>query len=205
MLRSAPIAPFIPMKKENSTCEIAFAALGTLFLCCVRVVNQNTVALLLLVFCYSYATWHVLVTHLTTYTQHENREAKEKRQDRRILQSRTYALPFGPPPPCTQYDVSCFPETRVWISNSMTKNWIYFPRAWPPYLQLRSEKHYHTRGARIEHRDPTTYFLLKHRRGKIFKSQAFSSTFYAVHKGIVALSIFTIPLVINLWNFQKTN
>ena len=55
----------------------------------------------------------------------------------------------------------------------MTKNWINFPRAWPPYLQLRSEKHYHTRGARIEHRDPTTYFLLKHRRGKIFKSQAF--------------------------------
>ena len=34
---------------------------------------------------------HALVTHLTTYTQHENREAKEKRQDRRILQSRTYA------------------------------------------------------------------------------------------------------------------
>ena len=28
---------FIPMKKENSTCEIASAALGTLFLCCVRV------------------------------------------------------------------------------------------------------------------------------------------------------------------------
>ena len=28
---------FIPMKIENSTCEIAFAALGTLFLCCVRV------------------------------------------------------------------------------------------------------------------------------------------------------------------------
>ena len=72
------------------TCEISFAALGTLFLCCVNVVNQNTVALLLLVFCYSYATWHVLVTHLTTYTQHENREAKEKRQDRRILQNRTY-------------------------------------------------------------------------------------------------------------------
>ena len=32
----------------------------------------------------------MLVTHLTTYTQHENREAKEKRQDRRILQNRTY-------------------------------------------------------------------------------------------------------------------
>ena len=28
---------FIPMKKENSTCEIASAALGTLFLCCVCV------------------------------------------------------------------------------------------------------------------------------------------------------------------------
>ena len=28
---------FIPMKIENSTCEIASAALGTLFLCCVRV------------------------------------------------------------------------------------------------------------------------------------------------------------------------
>ena len=43
------------MKKEKSTSEIASAALGTLFLCCVRVVNQNTRALLLLVFCYSYA------------------------------------------------------------------------------------------------------------------------------------------------------
>ena len=83
-LHIASIAPFIPLKKENSTCEIAFAALGTLFLCCVRVVNQNTVALLLLVFCYSYATWHVLVMHLTTHTQHEKREAKEKWQDRRI-------------------------------------------------------------------------------------------------------------------------
>ena len=31
------------------------ADLGTLFLCCVRVVNQNTRSLLLLVFCYSYA------------------------------------------------------------------------------------------------------------------------------------------------------
>ena len=72
------------------TCEISFAALDILFLCCVNVVNQNAVALLLLVFCYSYATWHVLVTHLTTYTQHEKREAKEKRQDRRILQNRTY-------------------------------------------------------------------------------------------------------------------
>ena len=50
------IAPFIPVKIENSTCEIFSAALGTLFLCCVRVVNQNTRALLLLVFCYSYAT-----------------------------------------------------------------------------------------------------------------------------------------------------
>ena len=80
----------LPVKKGMRTCEISFAALGTLFLCCVNVVNQNTVALLLLVFCYSYATWHVLVTHLTTYTQHENREAKEKRQDRRILQNRTY-------------------------------------------------------------------------------------------------------------------
>ena len=50
------IAPFIPVKIENRTCEITSAALGTLFLCCVRVVNQNTRALLLLVFCYSYAT-----------------------------------------------------------------------------------------------------------------------------------------------------
>ena len=50
------IAPFIPMKIENSTCEIASAALGTLFLCCVHVVYQNTRVLLLLVFCYSYAT-----------------------------------------------------------------------------------------------------------------------------------------------------
>ena len=86
------IAPFIPMKIENSTCEIAFAALGTLFLCCVRVVYQNTRALLLLLFCYFYATWHVPVTHLTTYTQHEKRQAKEKWQDWRILQNRTYAL-----------------------------------------------------------------------------------------------------------------
>ena len=50
------IAPFIPVKIENRTCEIASAALGTLFLCCVRVVNQNTRALLLLVFYYSCAT-----------------------------------------------------------------------------------------------------------------------------------------------------
>ena len=50
------IVPFIPVKIENSPCEIASAALGTLILCCVRVVNQNTRALLLLVFCYSYAT-----------------------------------------------------------------------------------------------------------------------------------------------------
>ena len=54
--RFMTIAPFLPMKIENSTCEIASVALGTLFLCCVRVVYQNTIALLLLVFCYSYAT-----------------------------------------------------------------------------------------------------------------------------------------------------
>ena len=57
------------MKIEKSTCEIASAALGTLFLCCVRVVYQNTRALLL-VFCYSYETRHVLVTHLATCTLH---------------------------------------------------------------------------------------------------------------------------------------
>ena len=68
---------FIPVKIENSTCEFASVSLGTLFLCCVRVVNQNTRALLLLVFCYSYATWHVPVPYLTTYTRHEKREAKE--------------------------------------------------------------------------------------------------------------------------------
>ena len=31
---------FIPMKKEKRTCEIASAALGTLFLCCVRVLTK---------------------------------------------------------------------------------------------------------------------------------------------------------------------
>ena len=54
--RALTIGPFIPLKIETSTCEIASAALGTLFLCCVRVVNQNTRALLVVVFCYSYAT-----------------------------------------------------------------------------------------------------------------------------------------------------
>ena len=54
--RPRNIAPFIPLKIENSTCEIASAALGTLFLCCVRVVYQNTRALLLLLFCYLYET-----------------------------------------------------------------------------------------------------------------------------------------------------
>ena len=41
------IAPFISVTIENSTCDIFSATIGTLFLCCVRVVNQNTRALLL--------------------------------------------------------------------------------------------------------------------------------------------------------------
>ena len=53
--RALTIGPFIPVKIETSTCEIASAALSILFLGCVCVVNQNTRVLLLLVFCYSYA------------------------------------------------------------------------------------------------------------------------------------------------------
>ena len=44
------IAPLIPVTIENSTCDISSATIGTLFLCCVRVVNQNTRALLFLCF-----------------------------------------------------------------------------------------------------------------------------------------------------------
>ena len=50
------IAPLIPVAKDNSTCDISFATIGTLFLCCVRVVNQNTRALLLIVYYCFYAT-----------------------------------------------------------------------------------------------------------------------------------------------------
>ena len=47
------IAPFIPVIIGNSNCDIAFATIGTtLCLCHVHVVNQNTRALLILVFCY---------------------------------------------------------------------------------------------------------------------------------------------------------
>ena len=78
--------------RENSKYDLwhfsSTAGFSPLLLC--ACLYKNTRALLLLVFCYSYATWHVLVTHLTTYTQHEKREAKEKWQDRRILQNRTY-------------------------------------------------------------------------------------------------------------------
>ena len=42
-----PVAPFLPVTIENSTCDISSATTSTLFLCCVRVVNQNTRALLL--------------------------------------------------------------------------------------------------------------------------------------------------------------
>ena len=53
---SANYTQLLPVKIENSTCDIASASVGTLFLCCVRVVIKNTRGLLLLVLCYSYAT-----------------------------------------------------------------------------------------------------------------------------------------------------
>ena len=49
------IAPFLRVKTEKSTCELAPSTTGTLFLCCVRVVNQNTRALLFAAYCYCYA------------------------------------------------------------------------------------------------------------------------------------------------------
>ena len=51
---SANHSQLLPVKIENSTCDIASATVGTLFLCCVRVVNQCARALVLLVFCYFY-------------------------------------------------------------------------------------------------------------------------------------------------------
>ena len=79
------IAPFIPVTIENSTCYISSATIGTLFLsrascsflCCVRVINHNTRALLLLVFCCFYAKWRVPVTNLTIQTQQEERMRKK--------------------------------------------------------------------------------------------------------------------------------
>ena len=61
------IAPIIPMKIGNSTCQIASATLGTLFLCCVRVVNQNTAAACVLLFlrnvtCASHAPYNIHTT-----------------------------------------------------------------------------------------------------------------------------------------------
>ena len=47
---------FLPVKTKYSTCELASSTTGTLFLCCVCVVNQNTRALLLAAHCYYYAT-----------------------------------------------------------------------------------------------------------------------------------------------------
>ena len=65
------IAPFIPVIIGNSNCDIAFATIGTtLCLCHVHVVNQNTRALLMLVYCYflrnvtcaSHATYNIYTT-----------------------------------------------------------------------------------------------------------------------------------------------
>ena len=70
------------MKKENSTCEIAFAALGTLFFCCVCVVNVRRRALLLVLLC-NLGTLHVKkVTELLHKQQHTQREKREAKQNR---------------------------------------------------------------------------------------------------------------------------
>ena len=44
---------FIPVKIENSTCDIASATVGTLFLCCVRVYTKIQERCCCLCFCYS--------------------------------------------------------------------------------------------------------------------------------------------------------
>ena len=85
------IAPFIPMKIENSTCEIAFAALSTLFLCCVRVVYQNTRALLLLLFCYF--TQRDMCLSRTLQHIHNMRREKRKKNNKIDESSKVERMP----------------------------------------------------------------------------------------------------------------
>ena len=47
-----PTRYFLPVKIEKRTCDISSATIDTLFLCFVHVMNQNTRALLLHVFCF---------------------------------------------------------------------------------------------------------------------------------------------------------
>ena len=74
------IAPFIPVTIENSTCDIFSATIGTLLLCCVRVVNQNTRALLLVFAVFTQCD--VCRQSRTFQHKHDIRREKRKKNDK---------------------------------------------------------------------------------------------------------------------------